>query len=81
MTNLGGGKTHGGASSREAAEPAKPFIPTFPNYRFFSPRNSKHSFGGFVEFQRVAIGAGPNFASPNFFALDRCQRREPLPFR
>jgi len=51
----------------------------FPKLRCFSPRISKESFGGFVEFQRVTKVKNPKRPSPNFFAATasfwtRCRR-------
>jgi hypothetical protein len=40
----------------------------FPNLSCFSPRISKQSFGGFVEFQRVTRVKNSKRPSPNFFA-------------
>jgi hypothetical protein len=50
------------------------FLPAFPNLRLFSPSFSKESFGGFVEFQRVARSQAIKYRFPNFSP-------PPAPFR
>jgi hypothetical protein len=57
---------HGIVGFRAPSPTSKLFFQTFPNFGLFSPRISKDSFGGFVEFRRVAMDKNRQSPSPNF---------------
>jgi hypothetical protein len=50
---------------------SKLFSQTFPNFGLFSPRISKESFGGFVEFQGVRWMQTEKAPFPNFLSSIR----------
>jgi hypothetical protein len=54
--------------ARACLPTSKLFCQTFPNFGQFSPRISKESFGGFVEFQGVKVDATRKSALSKFLS-------------